>query len=61
MTIDLGLEGILVAEVQNKVRILDYPFYRRDTGRLTGTLCGKEYEGVALYEELDLFGTAPHA
>jgi hypothetical protein len=60
MTIDLGYEGILVAEVVNDLRIVDLPFYRRNTGRITGSLCGKEYEGAALYEELGLFGTQPH-
>jgi len=62
MTIDLGPEGTLVAEVENELRILDYPFYRRNTGKFKGSLCGVELpEGVALYEELDLFGNAPTA
>jgi hypothetical protein len=60
MTIDLGLYGILVAEVSSELTILDYRYYRRNTGRLTGSLRGKEYEGVALYEELDMFGTELH-
>jgi hypothetical protein len=60
MTIDLGDEGILVAEVTNEVDILELGYYRRNTGRLCGSLDGKALpEGVALYEELDLFASAP--
>jgi hypothetical protein len=62
MTIDLGEEGTLVAEVTNEVDILELGFYRRNTGPFCGSLNGKPLsEGVALYEELDLFASVSQA